>query len=118
MGLRENIMSEINLYDRLGKDFSGRGHFKLYATPNCRESERVKRFLNEKRILYDEIDARPYTEGRKEIYDFYAYSENGMGKKQIKKDKDGDIILPILRWVSTWQGEEISELLKMLDSNK
>lgn len=64
----------------------------LYSFPNCGKCDEVKKYLKEKGIKYEEINAG-LGEGRIKFRNFY--SEN---KDQIKRDGQGAIPLPIFEY--------------------
>jgi len=64
--------------------------YKLFTFPNCSHCSDVKKYLKEKKIKYEEINAG-IGEGRKEFREFYLSN-----KDKIKREEDGTISLPIL----------------------
>jgi glutaredoxin len=80
--------------------------YTLYSFPNCSKCEKVKGYLKEKEIKYQEINAG-LGEGRINFRDFYFKN-----KDKIEREKDGAVSLPIL----LKEGEIIQGLEKIIAS--
>jgi glutaredoxin len=61
----------------------------LYSYPNCPKCENVKKYLKEKGIKYEEINAGR-GEGREKFRKFYYKN-----KDRIQREKEGGVSLPI-----------------------
>lgn len=81
--------------------------FTLFSYPNCTKCDEVKKYLNEKGIKYEEINAA-IGDGKIKFREFYQKN-----KDEIKREKDEAIILPIL----LNEREIIQGIEKILENN-
>jgi glutaredoxin len=66
--------------------------YTLFTFPNCGKCNEVKKYLKEKEIKYEEVNAG-LGEGGKKFREFYSKN-----KEQIKRDGQGSIPLPIFEY--------------------
>lgn len=64
--------------------------YKLFTYPNCPKCSEVKKYLKEKNMSYEEINAG-LGDGKKIFQEFYVKNRG-----KIKRDEHGTISLPVL----------------------